>query len=89
MTNYADFNRPAFHRAEAEIKASDPDAFIYNPARLQWDDGEPKDYMLIALPMLLTCNKLYVMAGAEFSSGATIERMTALYCGIELIFEEP
>lgn len=84
MTGYPQFNRPAFFKAEQVLKYR---GFVYNPARLGWDDGEPKDYMLVAIPMLLTCTHLYVLKGAENSSGATIERLLAIYCHLDITWE--
>lgn len=87
MSGFPLFNRPAFFEAEDKIKKSDPGCFVYNPARLNWDHGSNRDYMLIALPMLITCTDLFVMRGSEDSSGATVERLLAIYCHLTITWE--
>ncbi len=86
MTGYVGYNRDAFFKAEEFLKQED--CFVYNPARLNWDNGAPADYMMVALPMLLTCTDLYILKGSEDSCGATIERLLAIYCGLVITWEQ-
>ena len=39
MRGYAEFNFPAFHRAEALLRAAHPRATIFNPARHDEENG--------------------------------------------------
>lgn len=88
MSDLPEFNRSAFYEAEKYIKYLFTEVFVYNPARLQWDDGHSKDYMLIALPMLLTCTSIFMLKGYEKSKGAMIEKSIAEYCDINIIFQK-
>jgi hypothetical protein len=88
MSGMAEFNRPAFFKIEEQLKRDEPDCFVYNPARLNWDEGSNKDYMILALPMLITCTDLFVMLGSENSSGSTIERLLAIYCHLNITWED-
>jgi hypothetical protein len=87
MSGIVGYNRPAFYEAEKQIQFLYPKAFIYNPARLHWDDGHAKDYMHVNLPMLLTCTTLLLLIGYKNSKGAMIEKALAEYCNIKILIQ--
>lgn len=85
MSNIPSFNRPAFYQAENVLRKRNPHAFIYNPAKLNFDDGTYLDYMILNIPMLLSCNTLVLLEGWSNSKGAVVEKMLAEYVGITIL----
>lgn len=79
MTGYEDFNYPAFHAIENDLKTRGY-KFVNNPARHfngeqhhQWSD-----YIKVALQAVLDSKALVVMYRWQHSVGATLEVLAAL-----------
>lgn len=72
-------NYPAFHAEAARLR--DMGFVVENPAEgpelPTWEA-----YMRRALRQMLTCDLVALLPGWEASRGATIERQTALACGL-------
>ena len=88
MSGIIDYNRPLFYRIEKKLRKLYPDYWIYNPANLNFDNGTPIDYCILNIPMLLTCQTIVMLPNWILSEGAKIEYCIALYCNLEIIFEE-
>lgn len=77
MSGIEDFNRPAFHREAARLRALG--YHVENPA----ENPAPScrswhGYMRLAIAQLLTCDTLAYMPGSDTSKGALIELRLAL-----------
>ena len=87
MTGQPEFNYPAFHRAEEELKTQGWD--VVSPARLF--NGETglryTVYMLAGIKALLSCDAIFMLKGYFNSKGATLELEVARSCGILVITE--
>ena len=74
MTGYPDFNRAAFHLADALL--TERGHIVLNPAH--HPDGLTLDeYMHMDLPMIDICDIVYLLKGWELSKGANIEKAYA------------
>jgi hypothetical protein len=72
MTGLPEYNFPAFHAAEARLRARGYD--VANPARHGVIEGAQwQDYMRLAITALMTCDGVAVLTGWQQSRGATIE----------------
>ena len=47
-----------------------------------------KEYMLVDIPMLLTCDEIYMLSNWKQSKGATIEFLLAEGAGMKINYEE-
>jgi len=83
MTGLPDCNRPAFHRAAAELSAAGH--AVLNPACLP-DGLEYEQYMAIDLAMVAQACTVALLPGWELSEGAAREIVLASLRGAE-IFE--
>jgi len=70
MSGHEDFNRPAFNKAEALLKAKG--YTVWNPA-VHPDGFTHKEYMSVCLPVVKFCDAIYMLEGWELSVGATAE----------------
>lgn len=79
MTGYDDFNYPAFHAIEDDLRKHGY-KLVNNPARhLNGEQHHPwSDYIEVALQAVLYSKALVVMHGWQHSVGATLEVLVAL-----------
>lgn len=70
MTGYKEYNRPAFHAKEAELK--ELGYCVLSPANLP-DGMTVPQYMNIDIAMLQQCDYIYMLDGWEESTGAKAE----------------
>ena len=76
MTGQPDFNRPAFNAKAAELRALGHE--VVNPAELpEIPGGTWADYLKRDLPLLLTCEAIYMLKGWAKSKDARLERHNA------------
>ncbi len=81
MTGLPDYNYPAFHAAEAELRAAGYD--VANPASIGVQDGwEWQDYMRAGLRLMLDCDGIALLDGWHASRGAQIELRLAMALGM-------
>ena len=81
MTGLPEYNYPAFHSAEATLKAHGYD--VGNPARTGQQPGwEWADYMRAALRIMLDCDAVALLPGWTESRGALIEASLAERLGM-------
>lgn len=81
MTGLPDYNYPAFHAAEAGLRAAGYD--VANPATLGVRDGwEWQDYMRAGLRLMLDCDGIALLDGWHASRGAQIELRLAMALGM-------
>ena len=81
MSGIEDFNRPAFHAAEDQLRAAGFD--VLNPAHTRLgDDASWLDYMRHAIRMVSRADGLALLPGWEDSRGATVEHDLALNLGL-------
>jgi len=72
MSNMPDLNRPAFNAKAAELRALGHE--VVNPAELpEIPGGTWLDYMKRDIPLLLDCDRIYMLPGWEDSKGAQLE----------------
>lgn len=84
MSGYPDWNKPAFMRAESELKAAG--FSVFNPAWLNVDEHwTNQDLMAIDLAALSRCDYIYQLEGWENSKGARAEYMAAVWSGCEIV----
>lgn len=74
MSGYDQFNRPAFHAAECNLRENAN--VVLNPAVLP-DGLSQAQYMDICLAMLRCADAVYMLAGWEKSAGARAEHALA------------
>ena len=80
MTGIPEFNRPAFDRAAAIVRASGHEPVLPEP----YVEGKSyEEYLRDDIRMLLDCDGIYMLEGWQESKGAKIEHMIALACGID------
>ncbi|WP_236011559.1 DUF1937 family protein [Alicyclobacillus fructus] len=83
MSGYPDFNRPAFHKAAARLRAQG--LIVVNPAEIRGDeDWAWDDWMRAALHCLLGCHAVVFLPGWESSRGARLERTIAEALGMPM-----
>lgn len=89
MTGYVDFNRPAFHRAAAHLRAQGYE--VVNPAELDENENvegwEHAQYLRRDLKLLLDCDLIYPLPGSNWSVGARLELSVAAGTGITELTE--
>ncbi|MGL4448422.1 MAG: DUF4406 domain-containing protein [Shewanella sp.] len=85
MSGLPDANRIAFH--VAAIAQRDAGHIVLNPATLPAGLDEA-EYMQIGLAMLLCCDRIYMLAGWEHSSGALTEYALAKKLDLDIVFQE-
>ncbi|WP_163380415.1 DUF4406 domain-containing protein [Enterobacter hormaechei] len=74
MSGYDQFNRPAFHAAERNLRENEN--VVLNPATLP-DGLSQAQYMDICFAMLRCADAVYMLAGWEESAGARTEHALA------------
>lgn len=84
MTGYPEYNRPAFHAKEAELK--ELGYCVLSPANLP-DGMTVPQYMNIDIAMLQQCNYIYMLEGWEDSKGANAELTIAKSLNIDVLSE--
>lgn len=89
MRGLPDHNAPAFHAAEESLRWWNPNATIFNPARLH--DGDMslplKDYLLPELTWLMeSADTIAFLPGWKGSEGARIEYGIARAIGLDFVF---
>ncbi|MGI2021707.1 DUF4406 domain-containing protein [Shewanella glacialipiscicola] len=85
MTGLIDCNRPEFHAAADCQRALGH--VVLNPATLPDDLTEP-EYMSICMPMLMCCDRIYLLDNWASSDGAKAEYALAKKLGLEIVFQE-
>lgn len=83
MSDYEEFNRPAFNRASARITANGN--IPLNPAILPDGLTQP-EYMDICMAMLRCADKVLMLPDWEKSAGARVERALADKLGLTVSF---
>lgn len=84
MTGMPDYNRPAFHRAAAGLRAKGHT--VINPALLPTELGD-KAYLPICTAMIDAADAVYLLDGWQSSMGAVAEQNYALRQGKKLRYE--
>lgn len=91
MSGLPDFNLPAFHAAEAQLRRILPDARILNPANNPPPQKREapvgiaeawRHYMRIALRQVTRADAVLYLTGWEQSEGAKLERTVAIKLGL-------
>ena len=86
MTGYANANIPAFIKSELVHLALG--CTVYSPAHNQKDSGMTwEDYMRLAIPQLMQCEKIHMLRKWEKSRGALIEHNLACTVGMYVTYE--
>src|SRR5471030_1062685 len=98
MTGHVDLNFPAFHAAAAEQRAAGYE--VINPAEInggadelvacaQMDAAQMAAHwqgcMRKDIAALMTCDRIYMLAGWQSSRGATLEHHVAAALGLEVV----
>lgn len=84
MTGLPEKNYPAFHAEAARLRALGYD--IASPAEVNVVDGLPwLDYMLVDIPLMLTCQGIALLPGWEQSKGARLEVHIARELGLTIL----
>jgi hypothetical protein len=89
MSGIKDHNFPAFHATAAALRAAGYD--VVNPAEQEYNNDltRPWDfYMRRDIPLLCTCDAIYMLQGWGASKGATLEYVIATRLGMETMYEE-
>lgn len=72
MTDYPDWNFPAFNKAARQLRSTGYDAV--NPAEINPDTTIPwVECLKLDLKELLTCEAIYMLKGWQASKGACLE----------------
>lgn len=85
MSGLIDRNRPEFHLAADVQRALGH--VVLNPATLPEGLTEP-EYMSICLPMLMCCDRIYLLDNWASSDGAKAEYALAKKLSLEIVFQE-
>jgi|GEM_PF-947615 hypothetical protein len=85
MTGLIDCNRPEFHLA-ADVQR-ELGHIVLNPATIPDGLTEP-EYMAICLPMLMCCDRIYLLDNWASSKGAKAEYALANKLGLEIVFQD-
>ena len=81
MSNMPDLNRPAFNAKAVELRALGHE--VVNPAELpEIPGGTWAEYLKRDIPLLLECDRIYMIDGWRDSKGATLELEIASTLGI-------
>lgn len=84
MSGIPDFNRPAFHRETARLRALG--YHVENPAENPKPPcGSWEGYMRLAIGQLITCDTLAQLPGWQTSRGACIEHRLAVDLGMTVV----
>ena len=82
MSDYLDFNRPAFNAAAAELRHRGYK--VFNPAENSVsDDGEWESWMRQSIQLVALADVLVLLPGWMMSPGAQVEFRLAFNLGIE------
>ena len=84
MTGMPDYNRPAFHRAAAGLRAKGHT--VLDPALLPMDLDD-KAYLPICTAMIDAADAIYMLDGYKDSPGARAEKCYAVRQGKKLRYE--
>ncbi|QYJ79416.1 DUF4406 domain-containing protein [Shewanella acanthi] len=85
MSGLIDFNRREFHLA-AEVQR-ELGHTVLNPAILP-DGLTEQEYMSICLPMLMCCDRIYLLDNWASSKGAKAEFALANKLGLDVLFQD-
>jgi len=103
MRGYVEYNFPEFYRAEKLLATQYPGCKVYNPARMDneegfdekadgfTDDGQLLDHLRKWFPRdveaIAKCDTIYLLEGWQSSAGATIEKQIAEMFGLTVMYE--
>lgn len=98
MRGHANHNFPAFYNAENKWAKNPAIARIFNPARMDVDEGfdpatveDSKEHLRSCmkrdLNAILNCNAMVMLHGWEHSEGARVEHSLATYLGMPIYYE--
>jgi len=77
MTGLPEFNFPAFHAAEMELRGQGLD--VVNPAEHEEEEGRDWAYYLRRdIRLLMDCNAIHMLTGWKKSRGASLEYHIAM-----------
>lgn len=100
MSNYPNFNFPAFDATRDMLKAQHPDWVVISPSDMdRLFDGfngignipnglTHKTAMHRDLPVVIDCDAIFLLHGWSRSKGAKAEVATAIACGLEIMYAE-
>ena len=80
MSGLPNYNREAFNAAEDRLRANGFD--VFNPARVEIEDGDWKDYMRKDIEQLVNCDLVAALPGWQKSQGACVEHDLCRTLGI-------
>lgn len=87
ITGTTDY-KERFLAAEKEIRDGiDKDAEIFNPATIEIENGEWKDYMLECIKHLVRADAVFMLRGWWLSRGARVEHRLARKLGFIIYYE--
>lgn len=98
MRGYQNHNFDAFYKAEEKWENNSMIEKIYNPARMDEDEGfdpaaaeDSKEHLRSCmkrdLNAILNCNAMVMLHGWEHSEGARVEHALATYLGMPIFYE--